>query len=396
MIKKLSMYVLAGCFVAFLYLGMAATIIKPKDTYSYYENRTYAPFPEISFSSIYEGNFFGGLEKFLVDHAALRTTLLRVKTEADLNLFRRPVVNEVVITDDILLPWIGYKYTDEQALAQNADAFVNTTASLARIVEDYGGYYCYVGVPCQYAYFEDDYPWFLENNSRLTGSVLPSFTKAADNYGLNFIDMGEVTRSLGHPEAFGSRVDNHYGIQGAYITYKAIIERINSDTGLGLSLPSEDEITFNKVPNYYVGSRTRKLMGLRGLGEGLYTASFDKDIPFSRVNNGNASASEVYSLPSSPDEGVLYSLYMGGDIAETVIDTGRDELPSVLIYGDSFTNPVECLAYYSFNEMRTLDLRHYDKMSLKDYVELYKPDVVICIRDYEAIAEWGGNGKVFG
>ena len=66
---------------------------------------------------------------------------------------------------------------------------------------------------------------------------------------------------------------------------------------------------------------------------------------------------------------MLYSLYMGGDVGETVIETGRPDLPSILIYGDSFTNPVECLAYYSFDEMRSIDLRHYKDMTLADYIQ---------------------------
>ena len=70
---------------------------------------------------------------------------------------------------------------------------------------------------------------------------------------------------------------------------------------------------------------------------------------------------------------MLYTAYMGGDIGETVIDTGRDELPNILIYGDSFTNPLECLMYYSFNEMHSIDLRYYKDMTLEDYIRLYQP-----------------------
>ena len=92
----------------------------------------------------------------------------------------------------------------------------------------------------------------------------------------------------------------------------------------------------------------------------------------------------------------MYDLYMCGDRAETVIKTNRPQLPDVLIYGDSFTNALECLAYYSFDEMRSIDLRHYDKMSLADYIEEYKPDYVICIRDYEALIKTEGNGSPFG
>lgn len=83
---------------------------------------------------------------------------------------------------------------------------------------------------------------------------------------------------------------------------------------------------------------------------------------------------------------------MGGDIAETCIRTDRPSLPTALIFGDSFTNAVESLAYYSFDEMRSVDLRHYKTQSISDYIAAYQPDVVICIRDYEALLSRSDNG----
>ena len=94
------------------------------------------------------------------------------------------------------------------------------------------------------------------------------------------------------------------------------------------------------------------------------------------------------------NEPVLYNLYMGGDVAETILDTQRPELPSCLIYGDSFTNAVECLAYYSFDQTRSLDLRHYSEMPLTEYIEQYQPEVVLCIRDYESLLSRDANGNL--
>ena len=67
----------------------------------------------------------------------------------------------------------------------------------------------------------------------------------------------------------------------------------------------------------------------------------------------------------------------------------------VLIFGDSCTNPVECLAYYSFNELRSGDLRHYTAQSLSDYIAAYQPDVVLCVRDYQSLLLREFNGDFF-
>ena len=114
-----------------------------------------------------------------------------------------------------------------------------------------------------------------------------------------------------------------------------------------------------------------------------------------KIDNGAAAEATVYALPGSDAEPLTYGLYMGGDIAETVIRTDRPELPNALIFGDSFTNPVECLAYYSFNELRSVDLRHYTVQSLSDYIAAYQPDVVLCVRDYQSLLLREFNGDFF-
>ena len=213
--------------------------------------------------------------------------------------------------------------------------------------------------------------------------------------GIAYVDMGEIFDAEGHLPEFSSKVDNHYGLRGAYVTYRAAAERLAAD-GCALHVPEEGtDVTFSALPNPYMGSRTRKLLGLRGSDEKLLTASFAEDIPFTRFDNGAAAEATVYALPGSDAEPLTYGLYMGGDIAETVIRTDRPELPNALIFGDSFTNPVECLAYYSFNELRSVDLRHYTVQSLSDYIAAYQPDVVLCVRDYQALLSREFNGAFF-
>lgn len=51
--------------------------------------------------------------------------------------------------------------------------------------------------------------------------------------------------------------------------------------------------------------------------------------------------------------------------------------------------------WYSFDEMRTIDLRHYKDMTLADYIALYQPDVVVGIRDYESLLSTDYNGSPF-
>ena len=347
----------------------------------------------LSYCRLVSGQVFDDLETLFCDYAAWRTPALKAVTWADLNVFRRPVVNETVVTDDVLLPQLYDPAMSDDDIRAQAKLVAEDNAALQKQVESYGGHYCYVAVPCQYVYYEDSYPAYLTNRSRYTDLELSALTEEMNAQGVCFLDMGPVFDSLGHPPEFSSRVDNHYGLLGAYETYRAAVQKLNGDYGLALSFPEEGtDVTFSALPNPYMGSRTRKLLGLRGDDEKLLTAAFREDIPFTRLDNWQEVASAVYTLPATEDEALTYGLYMGGDIAETCIRTDRSSLPTALIFGDSFTNAVESLAYYSFDEMRSVDLRHYKTQSISDYIAAYQPDVVICIRDYEALLSRSDNG----
>lgn len=393
--KRRSEQLLALLFFGILLALMLATILLPKERYSYYENRQLSDYPELTVESVLSGQLFDELETMFCDYAAGRSTLLRMSTWCDVNLFRRPVVNDVVVTDDILLPELTRMDVNEELIAQQAELVAQDNAQLQALVESYGGAYCYVAVPCQYAYYEEEYPAGLYDRSDYTAAELKTLTDAMGAQDVNFLDMGPVFDALGHLPEFSSRVDNHYGLLGAYETYRAAAETIRQHYGLTLDVPERDvEVTFSALPNPYMGSRTRKLMGVRGNDEHLLMARFIQPIDFTRWNNGTQVDAAVYAMPADDTTPVLYSFYMGGDIAETRLDTQRPDKPNALIFGDSFTNAVECLAYYSFDELRSLDLRHYKEMKLREYIALYRPEVVICIRDYESLLDRGANGDL--
>ena len=402
--KKVSEILMICIFAVFIAVSMAVTLSNRSDTYSYYENRLYADMPEITAENVIEGDFFNELESFLCDHAAGRQTLLKAKTYADVRIFRRPVVNDVVVTDDVLLPFNPYEKVDRKQIAQQADAMAQRHKQLKDQISSYGGTYLYVAVPCQYVCYEDAYPSYLNSRKEFTESEISALKSSMEKRGVEMIDMLPVFESTdGSPLTGGeggnlyysSAVDNHYSLEGAYVTYREIIDRICEETDYDLDYPEGGEITFSEVPEPYMGSRQRKLMGVIPWNEHLKKAEFRDDLPCTRTDGGQPVEASVYSDAAFENGSVTYSLYMGGDIPETVIDTNRPQLPSVLIYGDSFTNAVEALAYYSFDEMRSLDMRHYRDMSVSEYIEKYRPDIVICIRDYESLLAFDGNGNLF-
>ena len=388
---KASELFVSVCFLAFLFGAMTVTVAREKADYSFYENRMLASIPEYTAEADGNGSYVNQWEKYLSDHAALRSTLLKVKTRLDLAL-RRPVVNETVIGDGILLPYLPAQRVNGEEIAAQARAMADNLKGIQDVVAGYGGYYCYVCVTCQYDYYPDRYPGFLDNWAEQTRLSREKLAQAMEEREVDFLDLSAAFAELGHPEEYSSRVDNHYSMQGAFYVYQRILERVVERTGMDIPILRERDVIFEELPNQYLGSRERKLLGQVDLEEHLYALWPKEEIPFTRWNDGEEGLPTVYAMPVSTDSVLTYDFYMGGDVPETVIDTGRKDLPSILIYGDSMTNAVECVMYLSFDKMYSLDLRHYHDMSLTDYIKLVKPDVVVCIRDPEVLLFQEANG----
>lgn len=391
---KLSSVLFVLCSGIFILTAMLASLLLPHGGYSYYENRNLAVMPQAEGQEIMNGKYFSSVERYLSDNAAARNTLLRLKTKAELfvnvKLLDCPVVNEVVVLDDVLLPFNNYESVYEPYIEAQAEEMVSNLKEISDLTASYGGRYFYVAVPCQYVSYADEYPWYLNSREEYTSASRAAFTKALEGSDVEFIDMLDTLTDESVRDIANSTVDSHYSIYGAYLTYLAVMEEINKTDNL--KILSEDEFTITPLPNHYVGSRSRKLFDLSNVNDTIDILTPDIEVPFTRCDNGNKYFPVLYSMPANEYEGVLYSLYMGGDIAETIIDTDRDELPSVLVYGDSFTNAFETIVYYSFNEMHSLDFRYYRAMTLGEYIEAYKPDYVICIRDYEQLIVTDNNG----
>lgn len=379
------------CFV--LALLSYVTLSREKEERSYFENRYYKKAPEATEESVKNGTYFTELESYYIDRAAGREALVRLSTWADINIFHRPVVNDVVICDEVLLPFNKFEIVNEENVAAAAKKIAENLESVSNTVSSYGGQYLYAAVPCQYVYFEDEYPFYLENRSKYTELSIKAITKELSERGVEFLDIGYAYEALGYGKEYSSTVDNHFSAQGAYVAYADIIKKLNTMNQTGeIPLIPEEEFEYEPIENYYMGSRTRKLFNLIKNEESIYSITPKKPVSFKRYNYGVEVEPVLNFLPKDPFSFVSYPYYMGGNVSDFIIDTQREDLPTILFYGDSFTNATECFMYMSFDKMYVLDMRYYSDMTLEAFINETKPDYVVCLRDYEAVLNSSYNG----
>lgn len=384
-------------FLLFLLLGFAFVFLREQETYSYYENRNLAVLPDMTIEGVLDGRDFAAVETYLSDHAPGRNTALKLRTGMDLYLWQRPVVNDTVILRDkhLLLPYTKHEYEadtiNQHWIDTKAEAMAETLASHKALVESYGGYFCYMAVPCQYVCWEEAYPSYLNDRHTYTERSTAALFDRLEERHVPYIDMRAVYEAQGTLQQYSSTVDNHYSIHGAFAAYQALIEKINEDTNLSLAMPLEEDHIWEELPNPYLGSRTRKLCGLWDSDEHLWKVTPKEPIPYTLRVKGNVVES-VYALPNNDWQEILYTAYMGGDLSESVVETEREGLPRVLIYGDSFTNALECVLWESFDVLYAYDFRHYDGETVEEVIARLQPDVVVCVRDHQQILLETGNG----
>lgn len=390
-IKRVSAVIFIICFILLLTLMSLFTLLKDKSQrFSYFENRMLSDVPQATAETVLSGTYMTDIEAYEKEYIILRDQLLTADALINTKILNRPVVNDIVITDSALLRFFPPNTETERSVLNEAETVANRLKAHSDQVSEYGGHFCYVAVPCQYVCFEKSYPWYLNNRSEYTNKSSSALFAELEKKGVDYIDMRKSAKNLSC--GFGSTVDNHYGIEGAYQTYAQIIEHINKNSDIATKLFAESEFEKIQLPNRYLGSRARKLLGAWKSDEKLSIMYPKESIPFTRTDNGQSVENTVYSIPDKKED-VSYMVYMGGDNASTLIDTGRPDKPTALIYGDSFTNAVECISWPSFNKMYSFDFRHYEEKSLSQLIDELRPDIVICIRDYEALLLTELNGQ---
>ncbi len=392
LIKKLSEIVMIIAVIGAMGFILFMTIHPADEKTSYYENRMLADMEKPSQETVLDGTYFTGLEKYLADHSAYREELLELNTDADLKLFGRPVVNETVVGSDVLLSYNEYDYHGRDFRWDCREPFLKNLGKVKSAADDVGAPYYYVAVPEQHTFYADKFPWYLDSWSEYEDLEASYLSKLLPAYGIYFLDLREELMNERNRGMYSSRVDNHFSMMGAFRAYQIIMEHINNDFHEDLPVLYDEDVTFRRLKNPYMGSRERKLFNKIDLDESLYYLELDSEIPYTRRDGGHDVNPFTFLFPDNEREPVSYTFYMGGDISECVIDTDREKLPSVLIYGDSFTNAIECVLYTSFNRMYSVDLRYYDG-SISDYIRRTKPDYVICARGYSTLLESFGNGR---
>lgn len=370
-------------FLLIIFSTPLTLIFSQKSEISNFENRTLATIPNISKSTVLDRNFIIGFEDYISDHFPNRDAFLVINIKKDFAL-NKPMINDIIISNDVLLPYFsGFDTTYSN---ENFDKMATTLKNFNEFCNENEIEFLYVGIPEQSSAFKLYYPEYFNNSMYVSSNLSSDFFNMLSDNSIDFINMSQIFSD--NPYKYYSSTDHHFNFFGAYETYLGIANFINNNY---FKIDIFDNILVKESNINFLGSRNRKLFGLFDTNDKLYDydLSIFSDINFTRYDNKTLVESTVFDSSNS-----TYNYYMGGDKAETIISTNRDELKDLLIIGDSFTNPIETLIYTAFNETRSLDLRYNTEIDLRNYIIDFSPDVIIYIRDDISFINNDGNGNL--
>ncbi|OZV12163.1 hypothetical protein CIW83_11115 [Tissierella sp. P1] len=390
--KKFLRYKIILIFLLVIFAIPILTAMRYNVNVSNIENRTLAPLPQYSNERLLNGQYFSEWENYISDHIIGRDYLIKSYTLLNMKVLGKHKINNIIIgKEDTLLPF----YTEElsnnlEYYLNNLNAMTENMKNLQNHIKANGGEFYFVGLPGQSSFFKSRYQNYFENKE---GYFVENENKMFNNLeksNINYINMNEVFKKDQDNENY-LKTDHHFSFKGSYRTYVEIIDRLRNDLGLDIGKPLDiEELDIVTLDKPILGSRNRQLYFLHPADEKVSIAYPKNRIDYEKYTNGVLDPKLYYI---NNDENPSYSVYMGGDQKEIIIDTNRENLPNLLIFGDSFTNALEPLLYYHFNETRILDLRHYKEMNLYEYIDLHKPTVVLMIRDDLNYGNPEGNGK---
>ena len=368
--KKIPTNAVLYCFIS---LGIIVTSLVKKDVdYSQFENRTMEYFHWPKTDTIISGEWFDAFEKYNLDQVIGRDTLVETNSRM-LSAIGKRQINGMTAYDDGTILQIAYDFPKIRRLGD--DTVNNTLVSIRDAAESYGGQFYYMNNYPRHLFFWEGFPYHANECFEDYLAANTNDLKTLSDAGINVVDTYYIMQDHSD-EYLYFHTDHHYTYRGAYYSYLALLDSINkhNPNRKTLTFPSFDSMNIIRPHGYFWGSLISQIGDRKYEGTDYLEYALPDDYPtiYERFESG-----ELSDMPLIRDDSIVeYGWFMNGDYGNTVIRTHRSELPSILIIGYSFTDALELMAVYDFNEMHSIDPRQFDG-DIVEYVKSSKCDYVV-------------------
>lgn len=352
------------------------SLLSPDRTNSDLEYRSLALFPSTNIQEVFNGTFFEEFETYQLDQLVFRDNILKSSSKIDKFLLKSIRKNHFISETGYLLEFEDYQEQSINSLQVSLNKPLSNLQNLKNVSEKSGGQFIFIDIPQKHDFHSELFPNYFATNTAHKLEYNNALLTQANQTSIQTIPGSDVFLENNILEPY-YKTDNHYTADASLLIYQELIKTIN-DSRITTRPDSGYERVVYESP--FIGNNSRTMAD----------TSYSKGETFYYLKPKNQSLPKYkrYEDSSPSDEPVmitdetisLYGNYMNGDKANTVIKTKRDNLPKILFIGDSFTNALEYLSIYDFNEVHSLDLRSY-KGNVYEYIEKNKFDVIVFVRN---------------
>lgn len=332
------------------------------------ENRYKAKLNLPTKETIMNGEFWTAFEEFFNDRFKYRQELLETKTVVDMKIAVKYKFSDSILSSDRKMMF-RFRSRDRVLDKEKVSKDFNRWSEINDYLKSKNIPLIVVGIPDQSHMFTDKYPSWAYNEEGLYQDMREFFFSKLKDLNIDYIDFDDIARE--NRDSYYYMTDHHPNFNATLKIYDELINKISANYFPIKNLIDQD-IVLKENPNRFIGSHNRKMFGLIDENTHLEYADPVEDIPYERYESGKLSVRKIMNLNSK-----YYGSYMYSDNPYTLIDTNREELPNIMIIGDSTTNALESIMWMNANKFTSLDFRHYTEKNLIEFLEENPQDIII-------------------
>ncbi len=367
--SKKALWLQTLIFLCFIGLFFLLNLVLPDKDFSENENRMLQQLPEFSFEDLFDGKFTADFEEYITDQFTFRDGWTTLKARAELLLGKNENKGIFLCEGERLIEAfakpdmddIDFKLSSIDMLSKNSEVPVY-----------------FALIPSAAEIYSDILPKGAPNTSQrelIDYSYSAVSAKTVDIYSTLMAHKGE---------SIFYRTDHHWTTLGAYYGYTAIAEAMDFDP---VPLSSYEE---NVVSEEFLGT-TFSSSGFSWIApESISSYVTQGDAVITNYPSGAPVEGSLYeeSFLEAKDK---YSYFYGGNTPLLKIETGNEDLPSLLIVRDSYMDSLSPYLMEHFSSIHIVDLR-YNNASLRAYTAQNQIDnILICY----SVPNFCTDGNIF-
>ena len=303
------------------------------------ENRYMASFPEITMTSVLNGDFMSGIETYLTDQFPVRDACITLKTNT-LRLFGQRKINGVYLADN------GYLIAEEESF--DDEKVMEMTDCINDFADRLDGVEVrFMLVPNAVSIYEEKLPYGVKSTQKNTIDMVE------DRLGSNItaVDVYDTFKDNASQQLY-FKTDHHWTARGAYLAFLEYAKAAGLDT-------DSVEYDFMCVSGDFQGTQASNC--------GVYSSSDIVNICVPENSRGSYIVNYIEKTEKTAtlfDESKLkekdkYLVFMGGNYPQVDVTTNAGTGRRLLVVKDSYANCMIPMLTPYYDSIIVVDPRYY-------------------------------------